>query len=123
VLLVYNNLGDGQQALTYYRQALPIRREVGDRAGEAGILNNIGAMYNNLAVPQDVQHGGHDLGHAGVEQRQDAAIAPQLRYLLDDQVVDSADISAVRGTRMPAISAALCATDGLDPSIAGSYAR
>ena len=35
-------------ALEYYRQALPIRREVGDRAGEATTLNNIGLVYDGL---------------------------------------------------------------------------
>jgi tetratricopeptide (TPR) repeat protein len=41
---VYNGLGDRQQALTHYQQALPIRREVGDRAGEAATLNNISTI-------------------------------------------------------------------------------
>src|SRR5262249_54605989 len=45
---VYNGLGDRQQALDYYQQALPITREVGDRAGEAATLGNIGAVYDNL---------------------------------------------------------------------------
>jgi tetratricopeptide (TPR) repeat protein len=49
---VYNGLGDRQQALTYYQQALPIMREVGDRAGEATTLNNIGAVYDNLGDRQ-----------------------------------------------------------------------
>ena len=45
---MYDGLGDRAQALTYYQQALPIRREVGDRAGEATTLNNIGAVYDGL---------------------------------------------------------------------------
>ncbi|MFI7600982.1 tetratricopeptide repeat protein, partial [Actinoplanes sp. NPDC049681] len=49
---VYDGLGDPQQALTYYQQALPIRREVGDRAGEATTLNNIGSVYDGLGDPQ-----------------------------------------------------------------------
>jgi tetratricopeptide (TPR) repeat protein len=36
----------------YYRQALPIMREVGDRAGEATTLNNIGLVYRGLGEPQ-----------------------------------------------------------------------
>nr|BFE67221.1 hypothetical protein GCM10020092_005220 [Actinoplanes digitatis] len=40
-----DNLGDRQQALTYYRQALRIRREVGDRAGEAVTRFNIAMIY------------------------------------------------------------------------------
>ena len=37
-------MGQPRQALEYYNQALPIRREVGDRAGEAATLNNIGGV-------------------------------------------------------------------------------
>src|SRR5215475_9775885 len=39
-------LGDPDGALDDYRQALPICREVGDRAGEAATLTNIGAVYD-----------------------------------------------------------------------------
>ena len=45
---MYDGLGEPQRALEYYGQALPIRREVGDRAGEAATLNNIGAVYDRL---------------------------------------------------------------------------
>ena len=44
--------GSRQRALEYYGQALPIAREVGDRAGEAATLNNIGAVYNGLGERQ-----------------------------------------------------------------------
>src|SRR5512144_2081878 len=33
------------EALAAYEQALPLRREVGDRAGEAATLTNIGRVY------------------------------------------------------------------------------
>ncbi|HBB34082.1 MAG TPA: hypothetical protein DC064_20355, partial [Cyanobacteria bacterium UBA9273] len=33
--VVYNNLGNKQQALDYYNQALPLSRAVGDKTGEA----------------------------------------------------------------------------------------
>ena len=49
---MYDGLGDRQQALDYYQQALPIRREVGDRAGEAATLNNIGLVYDGLGDRQ-----------------------------------------------------------------------
>ena len=39
---MYDGLGEPARALEYYVQALPIRREVGDRAGEAVTLSNIG---------------------------------------------------------------------------------
>jgi tetratricopeptide (TPR) repeat protein len=38
-------LGQPEQALDYYRQALPIRREVGDRAGEAVTRFNLAMLY------------------------------------------------------------------------------
>jgi tetratricopeptide (TPR) repeat protein len=49
---VYHALGERQRALEYYGQALPIAREVGDRAGEAATLNNIGLAYRGLGEPQ-----------------------------------------------------------------------
>ncbi len=45
---VYADLGDKPQALDYYKQALPLFRTVGDKAGEAITLNNIGAVYYAL---------------------------------------------------------------------------
>jgi tetratricopeptide (TPR) repeat protein len=49
---VYRGLGERQRALEYYGQALPITREVGDRAGEAATLNNIGEVYRGLGERQ-----------------------------------------------------------------------
>ena len=45
-------LGDRQAALTYYEQALPLHRAVGDRNGEATTLSNIGAVHNALGDRQ-----------------------------------------------------------------------
>ncbi|CAA9359562.1 hypothetical protein AVDCRST_MAG84-3377, partial [uncultured Microcoleus sp.] len=39
-----------QEALKYFNQALPIVRQVGDRAGEATTLSNIDAV-NNISQP------------------------------------------------------------------------
>ncbi|MEQ9262886.1 MAG: tetratricopeptide repeat protein, partial [Owenweeksia sp.] len=50
--LVYDLLGEKQQALDYYNQALPLRRAVGDRGGEATTLTNIGAVYSSLGQKQ-----------------------------------------------------------------------
>ena len=47
---VYDALGDKQRALEFYDQALPLRRQVGDRAGEATTLNNIGACTTPWAT-------------------------------------------------------------------------
>ncbi|MEO1646215.1 MAG: tetratricopeptide repeat protein, partial [Chloroflexota bacterium] len=42
---VYSDLGDKESALSYYEQALPIRREVGDKSGEAVTSYNIGMIH------------------------------------------------------------------------------
>ncbi|HAA32116.1 MAG TPA: hypothetical protein DCE56_35960, partial [Cyanobacteria bacterium UBA8553] len=49
---VYDDLGEKQKALDYYNQSLPLRRAVGDRAGEAVTLNNIGQVYSALGEKQ-----------------------------------------------------------------------
>ena len=41
---VYDSLGQREVALEYYERARPIREEVGDRAGLAATLNNIGQV-------------------------------------------------------------------------------
>tara|TARA_B100000315_G_C14520683_1_gene561399 strand:- start:1007 stop:1426 length:420 start_codon:yes stop_codon:yes gene_type:complete len=46
--LVHNALGQRDKALEFFNQALPIREEVGDRAGMATTLNNIGMVHNAL---------------------------------------------------------------------------
>lgn len=45
---VYDAIGQRDQALDYFQQALPIQKEVGDRSGLATTLSNIGAVYNAL---------------------------------------------------------------------------
>ena len=42
---MYDALGEKQEALAYYEQALPLRRQVGDRSGEATTLNNMAVIY------------------------------------------------------------------------------
>lgn len=49
---VYENLGQYQQALDYYQQALAIRRDIGDREGEGASLNSIGGGYSSLGQYQ-----------------------------------------------------------------------
>ena len=46
-------LGQKQEALQYYQQALGITREVGDRGGEGATLNNLGLAYNALGQKQE----------------------------------------------------------------------
>ncbi|MBL9044305.1 MAG: tetratricopeptide repeat protein [Myxococcales bacterium] len=43
-----DRLGDKAKALSYYKQALPLWKQVGDRLGEARSLNNIGLVYSDL---------------------------------------------------------------------------
>ncbi len=43
-----SSLGRQQKALDYFNQALSLSRQLGDQGGEAIILNNIGAVYNDL---------------------------------------------------------------------------
>ena len=44
---VYNALGERQQALEYYNQALPLNRAVEDRAGEVVTLGNVTSLYRD----------------------------------------------------------------------------
>jgi CHAT domain-containing protein/Tfp pilus assembly protein PilF len=50
---VYDGIGKPEEALKYYNQALPIRREVGDLGGEATTLNNIGGVYYGIGKPEE----------------------------------------------------------------------
>ncbi|MEC4985734.1 MAG: CHAT domain-containing tetratricopeptide repeat protein, partial [Oscillatoria sp. PMC 1076.18] len=42
--LVYDSIGEKQQALNYYNQALPLTRAVGDKGGEAATLSNLASL-------------------------------------------------------------------------------
>src|SRR5579859_616408 len=48
-----NVLGQKQEALRYYEQALRIFGEVGDRGGEGTTLNNLGGVYDDLGQKQE----------------------------------------------------------------------
>jgi CHAT domain-containing protein/predicted negative regulator of RcsB-dependent stress response len=50
---VYGSISQPQEALKYFNQALPIRREVGSRSGEAATLDNIGRVYGSISQPQE----------------------------------------------------------------------
>jgi hypothetical protein len=49
---VYRSTGQPQRALALYEEALPLRRAVGDRAGEATTLTNMAAVYDATGQPQ-----------------------------------------------------------------------
>src|SRR5439155_11553985 len=46
--LAYHTMGRVEQAASYYRQALAIARELGDRQGEATRLGHLGIAYDHL---------------------------------------------------------------------------
>ncbi|MFN6498505.1 MAG: CHAT domain-containing protein [Nostoc sp. DedQUE01] len=48
-----NALGQKQQALSFYNQALPLYRAVGDRSGEAITLGNRGILFQNTNRPTE----------------------------------------------------------------------
>jgi tetratricopeptide (TPR) repeat protein len=50
---VYYSLGQYQEALNFYQQSLEIKREIGDRKGEANSLNNLGNGYDSLGQYQE----------------------------------------------------------------------
>ena len=49
---VYRAIGQPERALALYEQALPIRREVRDRAGEATTLSNLALVYRAIGQPE-----------------------------------------------------------------------
>ena len=52
IAAVYRAIGQPQRALELCQQALPLMREVGDRAGEATTLHNIALVYRAIGQPQ-----------------------------------------------------------------------
>ena len=50
--LAYSNLGQYQQAIEHYRQALAIQNEIGDKRGQGNQLGNLGIAYHNLGEYQ-----------------------------------------------------------------------
>ncbi len=85
---VYDSLGEKQEALKYYNQALPIRRAVGDRRGEAVTLNNIGLVYSSLGEKQEALkylNQSLPIFRAVGDRRGEAAILFNMAYLERDR--------------------------------------
>ena len=87
---VYNALGQNETALEYYKQALPIRREVGDRVGEAVTLNNIafifadqGRLADAVSFMERVVEIDKEIRHPDLED--DRAALEMLRQQLREQ--------------------------------------
>ena len=64
--IAYADLGQVEQAIEHYQQALEIAREIGDRRGEGNCLGNLGIAYADLGqVEQAIQHYQQALEIAG----------------------------------------------------------
>ncbi|WP_204101936.1 MULTISPECIES: tetratricopeptide repeat protein [Spirulina sp. CCY15215] len=46
-------MGDYPQAIALYQQSLEIKRQIGDRGGEARSLQNLGSLYQKVGRIQD----------------------------------------------------------------------
>ena len=81
-----NNLSNYSKALEYFEQSLEIKKEIGDRKGEAKTLGNIGVVYRDISHPgkaieyfekdlvisreiEDKRGEGHTLGNLGIAYR------------------------------------------------------
>lgn len=60
---LYQSLGESEQALTYYNQALPIFTELGELSQQARTLHDLGMLYNVFGERQKV------LDYLGAAQR------------------------------------------------------
>ena len=81
-------MGEKQQALDYYQQALPLSRAVGDRSGEATTLNNIGRVYDALGEKQqalDYYQQALPLRRAVGDRNGEAVTLDNIAYLLQQQ--------------------------------------
>ena len=83
-------MGDREQALDYYTRALPIREEVGDRAGESVTRYNIamihraeGRLDNAVAELRQVVALDKQVGHPDLEA--DTAMLTQLETELREK--------------------------------------
>jgi tetratricopeptide (TPR) repeat protein len=50
--VAYTSLGQYQQAIDFHQQSLEIKRDIGDRGGEAGSIGNLGVAYTSLGQYQ-----------------------------------------------------------------------
>jgi len=98
----YDERGDHDQALKFYKEALQIQRDLGSERAQAICLNNIGAVYFEKAqyedaltyyqqalqlrekanVPQDLVESVHNLAETSVRMGQyDQAVSQYMRAL------------------------------------------
>jgi CHAT domain-containing protein/Tfp pilus assembly protein PilF len=77
----YEALGQPQQALEHYQQALRVRREIGDRPGVALALNNVGSAYYTLGQFQQALDHFEQALSAYRELGDRASMAPTLNNI------------------------------------------
>jgi CHAT domain-containing protein/Tfp pilus assembly protein PilF len=83
---ICNDLGERQRAISYYYQALLLRRTLRDRGGEALMLNNIGTVYSALGEKQkalDLYMQALPLGRAAGDQKIEAATLHNIGRVFD----------------------------------------
>src|SRR5207244_3099953 len=51
----YTDIGQLQEGLKYYQEALRMNRDTGDVFGEMTVLNNLGRLYDKLHQPEQAQ--------------------------------------------------------------------
>ncbi|MBN1482773.1 tetratricopeptide repeat protein [candidate division KSB1 bacterium] len=101
----YSDLGQVEQAIKHYQQALAIHREIGYRQGEAAALGNLGLAYSALGqVEQAIdyhqqalvidreigyrQGEAADLGNLGLAYRDLGQVEQAIDYLKQALVID-----------------------------------
>ncbi len=87
-------LGDQAQALAFYEQALPLRRQVSDKAGEATTHNNLGAVYatqDDRAQADQHFREAQRLYRQVKDKRGEATTLDNLGLMYDTRAEDDAD--------------------------------
>ena len=60
--LAYSHMGQVEKAIEYYKHALVIAREIGNRRGEGTWLGNLGSAYSTLEqVEKAIEYYKHAL--------------------------------------------------------------
>jgi tetratricopeptide (TPR) repeat protein len=105
--MVYHATGQPVRALQLYEQALPLRREVGDRAGEATTLANMAVLlYQDLHKSQDaidaMQQAIAVLDETGLPQTSGGNTREELQRILNAMRQNIALGQANQSATMPA---------------------
>ncbi len=104
--MVYRATGQPQRAMELYEQALPLMREVGDRAGEATTLGNIAVLlYQGLNRRKDaidaMQQAIAVLDETGLPQTSGGNTREELQHYLDEMRQGNAPGQSNQPATMP----------------------